>query len=178
LIPVGEWRSQIPRSKGKRAKSRKRKHENDGSTNNEVEKAEIGRIPAPLIHDHVTVGFNTTVRALEAQVAPTESTLPPVVAVFFTQPTDSIQYAHLPVLAAQSKQPVVLIPLQNGSEERLCIALGIARVGMIGIRTDAPGASALLSVISEVQAVEVPFLGQARKGQWLGVKIEGSMIAE
>jgi hypothetical protein len=178
LAPVGEWRSQIPRSKGKRAKSRKRKHEIDGNAKVEAVTAEAARIPAPLIHYHVTVGFNTTVRALEMQVAPAESTLSPVVAVFFTQSTDSIQYAHLPVLAAQSKPPVALIPLQSGAEERLCIAWGIARVGMIGIRTDAPGASALLSVISEVQAVEVPFLGQARKGQWLGVKIDGSMAVE
>jgi hypothetical protein len=52
------------------------------------------------------------------------------------------------------------------------MALGISRMGIVGLRKDAPGASALLSLVDEVEDVQVPFLGQVEKGDWLGVKID------
>lgn len=171
LSPLGQWRATIPRSKGKRHKrnEHKRKREAEQSHVDQQEASAI-QTPAPTIGNHVTIGYNTTMRAIsnEALQADGDSR---IAVVFLTQPTNSVQYAHLPILAAQATPPVVLVPLLN-SESRLCIALGLARVGIIGLRKDAPGSSAILAMTQEIEPVQVPFLDEVRRGQWLETNIE------
>jgi ribonuclease P/MRP protein subunit POP3 len=83
-----------------------------------------------------------------------------------------MQLAQLPVLAALADPKVQLIPLhQPAAEKAVCSALGLPRVGVLGLRADAPGAEPLFSCLTDVPLVRVPFLKEAVAGVWLGTKI-------
>ncbi|TLD20926.1 putative RNA-processing protein [Venturia nashicola] len=100
--------------------------------------------------------------------------------IFLTaqSPSTHLPYTPLPLLTALSSKnhpalaPTRLIPLSTGSEAKLCSALGIPRVGIIGVFEDAPGAKGLVDYVREnVEVVDVPWVKEAGKGEWLGTKI-------
>lgn len=137
--------------------------------------------PSPIIGKHVTVGLNSTSRRLEA-FAKTSQDLAyttPLAAVFLTQSPLAFQYTHLPVLVAlaTSSHPEIsaprLVPLDISAERRLSRALGIPRVGVIGVLQDAPGARPLIDYVREhVAVVEVPWVKETTEGKYLGTKID------
>jgi ribonuclease P/MRP protein subunit POP3 len=131
------------------------------------------------------VGLNSTTRQLERQqshAVPVPTAVPlndvddgsrrMLKAVILTHPFNSLQYAHLPLLAALSDPTVLLVPLHSGAEQALCAALALPRVGLVGIYADAPGCEALWESMQDVEAVAVPFLKEVSSGQWMGTKIE------
>jgi ribonuclease P/MRP protein subunit POP3 len=186
LSPVGEWRSQIPTSRGKSWKKKNKKKRRRESDESEEEEAQVVPPPPPNVFAAVTVGLNTTSRAIEAQRPDSSSSTSvatvarprprprPLVAVFLTHPTTALEYAHLPLLAERASPKVRLVPLHSGAEKRLAAALGLARVGMVGIRED-DAMVVLLSCLDEVPNVEVPYLDQVSRGDWLGTKIDTHM---
>jgi hypothetical protein len=95
-------------------------------------------------------------------------------AVFLTHPFTSVQYAHLPLLAAISSPVVPLIPLHSGAERALSKALGLPRVGLLGFQAEAMGCEALWEKLRDVPVVQVPQLKEVSTGQWMGTKIEMS----
>lgn len=93
-----------------------------------------------------------------------------------TQPT--ILNDHLPQLVytaslAHAELPATrLVALANGSDTRLCEALGIPRVSFIGILDGAPHSKPLVNLVREyVPEIEVPWLKQAKESRYLPVKI-------
>ncbi|KAE9987041.1 hypothetical protein EG327_004025 [Venturia inaequalis] len=100
--------------------------------------------------------------------------------ILLTSPSPSthLPYTPLPLLAALSSKnhpalpPTRLVALSTGSEAKLCAALGIPRVGIVGLFEDAPGAKGLVEyVLENVDLVDVPWVKEAGKGEWLGTKI-------
>jgi ribonuclease P/MRP protein subunit POP3 len=100
-------------------------------------------------------------------------------AIFVPAPSPpSIIHAHLPMLiftaslAHPNLPPTRLVTLPKGSEARLCEALGLPRVSFIGILEDAPHSKGLIDQAREsVPEIEIPWLSEAKKGEYLGVKI-------
>lgn len=163
VSPIGEWRSRVPVSKGKRSKKRKL------ADTEAAAQATTTTVSPPTIASYVTVGLNSTSRALEEQGKSSHGPAP-LRAVFLTYPAASLQYSHLPILALSAKTPVQLVPLHAAAEKELCAALSLPRAGVIGLRSEAPGIEGLLALLDEVPPVQVPFLQQASSGQWLGMK--------
>jgi RNase P subunit Pop3 len=90
----------------------------------------------------------------------------------------SILHAHLPQLIATAslahpKLPTTrLVQLPKGCDERLCEVLGLPRVSFIGLLESAPHSRYLLDVVREfVPEIEVPWLQEAKKSDYLPVKI-------
>ncbi len=86
---------------------------------------------------------------------------------------------HLPqlVFTASLAHPALpaarLVELPNGSEARLCEALGIPRVSFIGILEGAPHSKPLIELVREcVPETEIPWLQQATQANYLPVKIK------
>ena len=153
--------------------------------------------PPPDVHDHLTVGFNTTTKYLEllaqksnrsttevgnssaVAAVNTSADLKPLAAVFISRSSQPpVLYSHLPLLTkaaslvVPSSPSTRLIPLPEGAADQLKTALGIPRVGVIGLIDGAPNASALIDFIRErVPELEVPWLEEAVKGTYLAVKI-------
>ena len=108
----------------------------------------------------------------------------PLAAVFTPRPSQPpILYSHLPLLvraanlAVPSSASTRLISLPEGAEVRLKSILGIPRVGMIGLMNGAPNASSLVEFIrANVPEMEVPWLQEAIKGEYLPVKINAIQI--
>ncbi|KAL9076524.1 MAG: hypothetical protein Q9161_000856 [Pseudevernia consocians] len=122
LSPIGEHRSRkIAPSKGKRAKKRKRKDDltikGHSSAFSEGGLSEAGALAPPEIHDHLTVGFNTTTRYLELLARKSgpstdEGDDPGAVVAIKTSVPPSLDPANIKPLAAvfvsHSGQPPVL----------------------------------------------------------------------
>ena len=94
-----------------------------------------------------------------------------------------VLYSHLPLLvkaanlAVPSSPSTRLISLPEGAGVRLKSVLGIPRVGMIGLMNSAPNASSLVEFIrANVPEMEVPWLQEAIKGEYLPVKINTIQI--
>ena len=149
------------------------------------------------MHEHLTVGFNTTTKHLEllarkssrstnevddsgaVAAVKTSANLKPLAAIFvprFSQP--SVLYSHLPLLtkaaslAVPSSPSTRIIPLPEGAADRLKTALNISRVGVVGLIDGAPNALSLIELIrQQVPELEVPWLQEAVKGTYLAVKI-------
>ncbi|CAD6565848.1 MAG: hypothetical protein ASARMPRED_008009 [Alectoria sarmentosa] len=129
LSPIGEHRSRnVAPSKGKRAKKRKRKDdlaiEDHSAACPEGRLTETGALAPPEIHDHLTIGFNTTTRYLEllaqksnpstvehensgaviamktcAQLSLGPANIKPLAAVFIPRSgQSSVLYSHMPPL--------------------------------------------------------------------------------
>ncbi|KAG9232041.1 hypothetical protein BJ875DRAFT_486465 [Amylocarpus encephaloides] len=65
-----------------------------------------------------------------------------------------------------------LVQLPPGSDAKLCEALGIARVSMIGLSVGAPHSNSLVELVRRcVPEVEIPWLQEARKAEYHPVKI-------
>jgi ribonuclease P/MRP protein subunit POP3 len=98
--------------------------------------------------------------------------------IFLTHPTDYLPYRQLPNLTemiakCDSTARILFVPLSETSDAKLSAALGIPRVGVIGIYEYAPGATALLQYTHEnVPPVNVPWIQEAEEGKWLGSQIQ------
>jgi ribonuclease P/MRP protein subunit POP3 len=80
--------------------------------------------------------------------------------------------SHLSSSYYPSLPPTRLVPFSTTSEAKLCKALGIPRVGIIGIFEGAPGAGPLVEYVREkVEVTDVPWVREVEKGEWLGTKI-------
>ena len=147
--------------------------------------------PVPEILHGLTVGYNSTHRALEGlirarRIGPhlrnsdrpqdkgdNEDETPQQLAAIFVDRASQpkIIHSHLPLLLAavsptsQDSSTISLVTLPNGSEEKLSTALQIPRVSMIGVFRDAQGAKPVLDLIAE----KVPPLDAS----WLQVQGEG-----
>ena len=114
------------------------------------------------------------------------STKNSLLAVFvprFDQP--STMHSHLPLLittaslATPSQHTIRLVSLPKGAEARLCGALQLPRVGLVGLMRDAPNAAPLVDFILEnVPSVEIPWLEHARGGQYLPVQIRATQTSD
>jgi hypothetical protein len=162
LNPVAEWRIQIPKSKGKRAKREAAKDES----------IDLIKPNPPDMLQYLTIGLNSTTRQLEGQQGTEEQQDQQLKAVFITHPFSSLQYAHLPLLAAMSLPPVLLVQLQTGSERELCAAVELPRLGMVGLRSGTPGCQALWELLKDLPIVQAPSLKEAISGNWMGTNIE------
>ncbi|KAL0263148.1 RNase P and RNase MRP subunit [Diplodia seriata] len=94
------------------------------------------------------------------------------------QPPSSITTSHLPLLThtasrgLASSETALLVPLKPASEPKLATALGLPRVGVIGIMDDAPGAEPLIKYARErVSITDVPWLREASEGHYLQVNV-------
>ncbi|KAM3073710.1 RNase P and RNase MRP subunit [Clarireedia jacksonii] len=102
-----------------------------------------------------------------------------VAAIFVTRSNlPSILYAHLPQLIATAskvhpdKPATKLVQLPKGAESRLTGALALQRVSFIGVLEGAPYCKALLELVREcVSDIEIPWLDEVRKAEYLEVKI-------
>jgi ribonuclease P/MRP protein subunit POP3 len=108
------------------------------------------------------------------------SPIPPHFSAIFVPASSppSIIHAHLPILiftasfAHPNLPPTRLVTLPKGSEARLCEALGLPRVSFIGILEDAPYSTGLVDLVREsVPAIEIPWLSEIKREEYLGVKI-------
>jgi ribonuclease P/MRP protein subunit POP3 len=199
LEPLGRHREQhTSPSKGKRSKKRKRK--DTQATEAPVESFETPPEP-PRIKSHITIGFNSTTRHLEAL---SSKSVPSAIsdhlrikryttikregkdsldsipnthlaAVFVPKSgQQAVIHAHLPLMlktasmAAPEAPQTQLVPLSKSAEARLATALGVPRVGVLGLMGDAPDAGALIEVIREkLEPMEVPWLEQALAADYL-----------
>ncbi len=109
-----------------------------------------------------------------------EQQLKPLVAVFVPREDQpSILHSHLPLLtttASLASSPSLkarLVSLPKGAVEKLRAALGIPRVGLVGLMEDAPGSVPLVKFVREhVPLVEVPWLQEVGTGAYLPVEIK------
>jgi ribonuclease P/MRP protein subunit POP3 len=108
------------------------------------------------------------------------SLIPPHFSAIFVPASSppSIIHAHLPMLiftaslAHPNLPPTRLVTLPKGSESRLCEALGLPRVSFIGILENAPHSKGLIELVrGSVPEIEIPWLTEAKRGEYLGVKI-------
>ncbi len=153
--------------------------------------------PAPELLYHLTIGINSTTRHLErlsqqslpeaypAHLRPSnplapQSTLAPRLAAIFV-PRDaqpSLLHAHLPLLtvtaslASPTLPHIRLVGLPKVAENRMAAALGLPRVGFVGLMEDAPNARSLIDFVREqVPAVEAAYLNEISAGVYLPVNI-------
>ncbi len=87
-------------------------------------------------------------------------------------------YSHLPILvkAASMAFPhlpeIRLVTLPSDAEARLSKALQLPRVGLIGLKCDAPGSSVIAEVIrADVPEVVVPWLQESQVGVYMPTEI-------
>lgn len=88
-------------------------------------------------------------------------------------------HSHLPYLvkAASLSSPslpsIGLISLPSGAEARLSSALGIKRVGLVGLLYDSPGALELVDVLrAQAPGVEIPWLEDSITGVYFPTKVK------
>jgi len=145
----------------------------------------------PAIYDHLTIGYNSTGRTLEALA---RSRQPPnmldnpdserpgdpvtkLSAVFVCRNSlPDIMTSSMPMLLATSAPKATrarLVDISLQSEAKLAQALNQPRVGMLGLQEDAPGSDALLRFVTEnLDPVEVPWLEQACSSAYFPANIK------
>jgi len=173
-------------SKGKRHQKRKRRETLEDKNTVEQIAPLMQPLMQPDIAEYIIVGFNSTVRHLQDTINSEsshndESTKPAtnhLAAIFLTQSPAYLPYMPLPLLAHlyskshSSQPPTNLVPLSLSSEARICKALGIPRVGILGIYEAAPETNSLLEFVRlNVEVVDVPWAREVVDGKWLGTKI-------
>ncbi|KAH8589358.1 hypothetical protein B0O99DRAFT_599983 [Bisporella sp. PMI_857] len=80
--------------------------------------------------------------------------------------------AHTASLAYPSLPATRLVQLSDGTEERLCTALGLPRVSFLGLKGGAPHATSLVElVMAVVKEIEVPWLSTEEIGKYLPAKV-------
>ena len=155
----------------------------------EQDQADPALLP-PEIVAHLSIGFNSTERRLEAaaqRATPSASDacqadLKPLVAVFVDRSVCSpILYSHLPQLltvasmVSPSDPTIRLVTLPEGSTARLSMALHIPRVSILGLGRDAPNTRPLVQFIREhVPPIEIPWLKNIQEGLYLPVAINST----
>ena len=120
---------------------------------------------------------NSTVGALDC---PKTATYMPLAAVFVPHSDQpAMLYAHIPLLAKLTSSafatlpPTRLVTLSKGAEQRLGSALGIPRVGLVGLYRDAPESAALMEFVKQtVPEIEVCWVEEVAAGSYLPVKID------
>ena len=103
----------------------------------------------------------------------------PLIAVFVPRSDQpSIMYSHLPMLVNAASLPsslssnIKLVALLKGAESKLSAALGVPRVGIIGLIEGAPASSLLVEFIRQhVRQIEAPWFTEAESGVCLPVEI-------
>ena len=194
LEPIGKHRQQqVPPSKGKRDKKRKRRR--DQSVQPIVEQDRSGQDLAAqsdqvdnALNDlmaHITIGFNATTRHLE-QVTQgkkdgNSGRVDPLAAVFVpVHGRQEILHAHFPALckSARERDPdaseIRLVALPEDADLRLATALGIHRVGPIGVGGNVSASRPLIRYVQE----HVPNIASRRlstpRGSYLPTQIKAS----
>ena len=88
--------------------------------------------PPPLV-TFLTIGFNPTTQHLESEIRHEHTTTHMRVVFVARGDTNSSQlYAHFPMMASMLPN-LRLVSLAKGAEVRLCEALGLQRVGVLGV---------------------------------------------
>ncbi|KAK8252327.1 hypothetical protein HDK77DRAFT_148153 [Phyllosticta capitalensis] len=175
LSPIAQHRAlHITPSKGKRDKKRKRRQGQPDPPQPP---------PAPAIANHITVGLNSTTRHLERLVAnkatPShQDSVPAMPLILTTQSPSSPVVSHLPLLSSTAScclppsQATRIVPLSPSVETKLAAALGLPRVGVIGIKAGAPGTAPLIEYAqSNLQAVDVPWVREASAAVYKPVNV-------
>lgn len=137
--------------------------------------------PVPEIRNKITIGFNSTVKALEIQASKNKAIIvlktnprkkykssddhPYIKYVFVTRYdiVPNLLTNPFPVLSYTSSKSahdrVKLIQLPKGSMSRLSSILNIDNTGILGLSSDILEAEALFNIIeSEVKDIDVPWL--------------------
>jgi len=196
LNPIGVFRGRyvIP-SKGKRRKKRKRteaEHASDGTGDADPDEAQM-----PAIYPYLMIGFNSTVRSLEAMsqrskplalndadtdagTRESQTRMSNLAAVFVCRSVlPNAVTASIPVMVATAslarpqEPPIRLLQLPAHAESQLSEALNHPRVGFVGICVDAPGGDILLALVrAAVGPVEAPWLETFEIPRYLPVQIE------
>lgn len=137
-------------------------------------KKKVDPLPeAPEISDHVTVGFNCTMEAIEKQAQEvytqrSERKAEDIVAIFVCRSDfeSSLVVSHFPLsccAASTADTQVKLVQLPKGSMSSLTKASGYQNLGVIGLRRDTPGAKTIFEIIEKIGNVEVPWINDAKK---------------
>ncbi|KAK5056539.1 hypothetical protein LTR84_012070 [Exophiala bonariae] len=151
----------------------------------------------PEITSHLTIGFNTTIRRLEAlsQVRRPSSFSKPQKSSSGSskaEPTNlfavlvcrrsfpEVLTSSIPsmlVTAATKPSRARLIDISPQSEAKIAEALKQPRVGVLGIEFDAPGVNNLSRfVLENIHEVDIPWLEQQSVPTYLPVNIESTAI--
>lgn len=157
-------------------------------------------LPLPDVQSYITIGLNSTTRHLESLAAlssrATLARLPwleqdervaggnipalaHVDAIFLSQPSQDILYAHLPLLAVTASMAHPELPrtrhvaLKEASGARLANVMGLPRAGVIGILRSAPGAAPLLNYLREhTSPTACPWLEEAANNKFKEVRVD------
>ncbi|EHY57799.1 RNase P and RNase MRP subunit [Exophiala dermatitidis] len=177
LQPIGAFKQDnVPRSKGQgRA----------GKTQTK------GNETIPELYEHLTIGFNSTVRRLEGlargqkpEVFPAVTTLPPPpdqisnlsLVLVCRRNLPDIMTSSLPLLVATSA-PLAnrarLIEVSPQAESKVAQALQQPRVGVLGVEAGAPGTETLSRFVTDtIPTVEVPWLDRPHNPTYFPVKVK------
>lgn len=132
-------------------------------------KGKPGTTPdAPEVLKHVTLGFNSTVKALERQVGKPLTMV--VVFVCRADITPAVLTDFFPTLACTLSfggEPVRLILLPRGSMARLSQIVGKPHTGIIGIKTGLTGGESLLLLANTIEPVNLPWLDENKMAEYL-----------
>lgn len=129
-------------------------------------------------NEHETSGATSAINT-SARTSPNLAKIKPLAVIFVLRSGQPpVLHSHLPLatrmasLAQPSSPSTRIISLPKGAEDQLKAALGIQRVGMVGLMDGAPTASSLIEVVRQnVPELEIPWLQEAVKGAYLPVKI-------
>ncbi|CAN3372411.1 hypothetical protein DIURU_002473 [Diutina rugosa] len=128
-----------------------------------------GSLPdAPEVLDSVTLGFNSTVKALERQVGKPSKVL--VVFVCKADISPTVLTDFFPTLACTSSyggEPVRLIALPRGSMAKLSQIVGKPHTGIIGVRAGLKGGESLFSIANTVAPVTLPWLDENKMAAYM-----------
>lgn len=123
------------------------------------------------------ISTNSKVGALDCAKTATPLSLAAVFVPHSDQPV--MLYTHIALLAKLTSTafatlpPTRLVALSKEAEQRLGSALGIPRVGLIGLYRDAPESTALMEFVKQkVPGVQVPWVEEVAAGSYLPVKID------
>ena len=145
----------------------------------------------PDATDHLTIGFNSTVRRLEAlarsrmpsifsqDAGPDQSeTLHANLSVVFICRKNlpdimTSSFRHLIATSAPGPTRAKLVDLSKQAEEKIARAVGQPRVGVLGVEEATPGAETLLRFVQEnIAPLAIPWLDQAPAPSYYPVKIQ------
>lgn len=139
----------------------------------------------PEVASHLTVGFNSTNHQLEEEAKhPDQGDVLIVsrrLAAVFVPRSDQapILASHVPLLvhaaslARPASPPIRLVNLSKGAEARLCAALHLPRVSLVGLFEGAPNATPLIEFVrGRVAPIEVSWLKEVSLGLYMPVEIK------
>jgi RNase P subunit Pop3 len=123
LAPLASHRTHQPPNPLRKRKRRK--------PNTPMEHHPLFVNPPPLISD-MTIGFNPTTEHLESEIQNAANKQMRAVFVARGDTSSTHLYAHFPLMASMLPH-VRLVSMAKGAEQRLCEALQLKRVGVIGL---------------------------------------------